>query len=590
MACHQRAAVASARVGQPEVKLGLIPGAGGTQRLPRLAGPAIAGEMCAFGEPIGAVQAKMHGIVDSIVEGDLVEATVRLAREAARHPIRRTRDREEKLGDQAVNAALFDALRTAAARRLRGQRAPLAAIEAVHAATTMPFDAGCRRESELFLECLQSDQSKALVHVFFGERTVAKVPDLPAETPVVPIGRAAVVGAGTMGAGIAMAYANAGVPVVVREVTQDALDRGLATIRRNYAATVKKGRLAPEEAERRLALITPALSLDACGDADIVVEAVFESMAVKQEVFAELDRVVRPGAILATNTSYLDIDAIASVTSRPRLVVGHHFFSPAHVMRLLEIVRGAATDPTVIATSMDLARRLGKVGVLVGNGRGFVGNRMYEPFVRETVFLVEEGNDPEAIDRALTDFGMAMGPLAVQDLSGLDVGYRIRQAFAHLRVPGVRYPFASDMLCEMGRLGQKTGAGWYRYDDQRTPAASPEVTAAVRRRARDLGIPQQVASADEIVERLVFALVNEGARVLEEGIARRSVDIDIIWINGYGFPAWRGGPMKYADLVGLEHVASRVRHLHARAGHHWRPAPLLERLAAEGRTFSNDRS
>jgi 3-hydroxyacyl-CoA dehydrogenase len=587
MAGHYRIAVRSASVGQPEVKLGLIPGAAGTQRLPRLAGAKVAAEMCAFGDPVDATTALQHGILDRVVDEDLRAAAVLLAREAAGRAFRKARERADKLGDPAAQASMFAELRSVVARRMPGQQAPLAALEAVESATRLPFDEGCRREAELFVRCLESVQSKALIHVFFGERTVAKIPGLAGDTATLPIRRAAIIGAGTMGGGIAMAYANAGIPVALKDVEQAALDRGLETIRKNYQTSVAKGRFTPDEMQRRLSLIEGTLGDAPIASADIVVEAVFENMALKRRLFAELDRVSRPEAILASNTSYLDIDALAAETTRPERVIGHHFFSPANVMRLLEIVRGKATSASVIATSMELARRLRKIGVLVGNARGFVGNRMYEPYVRESVFLVEEGTPPTIVDRAMTGFGMAMGPLSVQDLSGLDVGWRIRKEFAHLRVAGARYTFANDMLCEMGRLGQKSGAGWYRYDENRKRLEDPEVPGLVRERALAAGIEQRAASAEEVVDRLVLALVNEGARVLEEGIALRSVDIDIVYVNGYGFPAWRGGPMKYADLVGLGEVAARVRRLHERFGHHWRPAGLLERLAREGRSFSD---
>jgi 3-hydroxyacyl-CoA dehydrogenase len=583
MAAHYRVAVPSAQMGQPEVKLGLIPGAGGTQRLPRLVGPILAAEMCAFGEPIDAFTALAQGLVDAIIDGDLHTGALAFAESIVGRPVRRVRDRLEKL--RAVPPDSFTSLRAATRTRMRGQTAPLAAINAVEAAVTLPFDEGCRREYEIFEHCLRSDQSAALIHVFFAERGVAKVPAL-ADAPRLPVRRAAVVGAGTMGTGIAMAYANAGLPVLLNDVSDAALERGLATIRGHYATSRSKGRLTEEDMTRRLALITPAPDYEALATADIVVEAAFEEMNVKKIIFAELDRVTRRDAILATNTSYLDIDEIAAATSRPEMVVGHHFFSPAHVMRLLEIVRGRATAPTVLATSMDLARTLRKIGVLVGNGRGFVGNRMYEPYVRESVSLVEEGTPPWVIDDAMYAFGMAMGPLAVQDLAGLDIGWRTRKAFAHLRLPGVRYPFAHDLLCEMGRFGQKTGAGWYRYEGARSRRNDPDVLAAIRARALADGIEQREATPEEIVDRLVLALVNEGARVLEDGIALRAADIDVVYVHGYGFPAWRGGPMMYADQRGLGRVAEKVRALQTRHGDLWRPAALVERLAREEGSFA----
>ncbi|HXG11999.1 MAG TPA: 3-hydroxyacyl-CoA dehydrogenase NAD-binding domain-containing protein, partial [Gemmataceae bacterium] len=503
-------------------------------------------------------------------------------------PPPRTRDRADKLGDPQANAAALDAVRARIKERARNQLAPGKAIEAVEAATRLPFAEGLKKEAELFQECLFSDQSKALIHVFFGERAVAKVPGLAKDTPLLPIRRAAVVGAGTMGTGIAMTYANAGIPVLLKEVNQEALDRGLAAIRKNYAAAVSKGRLTPEQADQRLSLIRPTLTYDGFGEVDIVVEAVFEEMQLKQRVFAELDSVTRPDAILASNTSSLDIDALAAATSRPAQVVGHHFFSPAHVMRLLEIVRGRATSPSVIATSMALAKTLGKVGVLVGNGRGFVGNRLYGPYQREAQFLLEEGATVEEVDAALVEFGMAMGPLAVGDLSGLDVGWRIRREHRSLIPPGQRQPRVADRLCEIGRFGQKTGAGWYRYEPgSRVPLPDPAVQTIIEECAREAGIPRRKIDRSEIVEQTIYALINEGARVLEEGIALRAVDIDIIYINGYGFPAYRGGPMWYADSVGLKKVYQRIVELEQRHGELWAPAPLLKRLAAEGRTFAD---
>ncbi|HET8675603.1 MAG TPA: 3-hydroxyacyl-CoA dehydrogenase NAD-binding domain-containing protein, partial [Blastocatellia bacterium] len=530
MAFHYRVAAPSAQVGQPEVKLGIIPGAAGTQRLPRLAGTRKAVEMCAFGEPVRAAEALEHGIVDQIIEGDLLGGAVDFAREiiAKNEEPPRTRDRNEKLGDEQANAQIFAAAREQARKTRRGQTAPLAAIDAVEAATRLSFEEGCRKEAELFRACLFGDQSKALIHVFFGEREVAKIPDVPKQTPRIEIKRAAVVGAGTMGGGIAMNYANAGIPILLKEASQEMLDRGLATIKKNYANSVKKGRFPQEVMDRRMALITPTLSYDGFEDADIVTEAVFEGMELKKEVFTELDKICKPEAILASNTSTLNIDEIASVTSRPHQVIGHHYFSPANVMRLLEIVRGKATSREVIATSMALAKKLKKVGVLVGNCRGFVGNRMLAPYGREAQFLVEEGARPEEVDAALYKFGLAMGPLAMGDLAGLDVGWRIRKEYKHLEDPNVRHPMIADRLCEMGRYGQKTGAGWYRYDENRKPSPDPEVEHLIEEAAAEAGISRREIGEDEIIERTMYALVNEGARILEEGYALRAVDIDII--------------------------------------------------------------
>jgi 3-hydroxyacyl-CoA dehydrogenase len=586
MAGHYRVAVAGAQVGQPEVKLGIIPGAGGTQRLPRLAGVAKAVEMCASGNPIKTEEALQFGIIDRIIEGDLRAGAVRFAREIAGKPPVKTRERKEKLGTPQQNAPIFRAAREAARKRQRGMMAPLAAIDAVEAATKLSFEEGCQVEQQLFSECLYSDQSKALIHVFFGEREVAKIPDVPKETPIIPVNSAAVVGAGTMGGGIAMVFANAGIPVLLREADQAALDRGLANIQKNYAGSVKRGRFTQQFVDERLKLIRPTLTYDGFEEVDMVVEAVFEGMALKKQVFAELDRVCKPGAILASNTSTLSIDEIASVTSRPESVIGTHFFSPANVMRLLEIVRGKKTGKEVLATCMQLSKKLGKVGVLVGNCFGFVGNRMFGPYRREAQFLVEGGASVDGVDNALSEFGMALGPLATGDLAGLDVGWRIRKEVRHLQKPGVRQPLVEDRLCEMGRYGQKTGAGWYKYDENRRAISDPDVTELVRKCAAEARIAQRQISADEIVDRCIYALVNEGARILEGGYALRAVDIDIIYVNGYGFPAYRGGPMWYADTVGLKKVYERVREFHRQHGELWEPAPLLQRLAEQDKTFA----
>jgi 3-hydroxyacyl-CoA dehydrogenase len=587
MAGHYRVAAPGAQVGQPEVKLGIIPGAGGTQRLPRLAGVAKGVEMCAAGNPVRVEEAVKLGIIDRIIEGDLLAGAVAFAREIASKPALKTRERNEKLGTAEQSAPIIAAARDAAKKKQRGLMAPLAAIDAVEAATKMSFEAGCQEEQRLFIECLNSDQSKALIHVFFGEREVAKIPDVPKETPTIPVSNVAVIGAGTMGGGIAMVFANAGFPVLLKETDQAALDQGLAKIRKNYATSVERGRFTQQFVDERMKLIRPTLSYDGFEKADMVIEAVFEGMALKKEIFAKLDSICKPGAILASNTSTLNIDEIASSTSRPEFVIGTHFFSPANVMRLLEIVRGKKSNKEVIATCMQLSKKIGKIGVLVGNCRGFVGNRMFHPYVRESVFLVEEGASVEAVDKALYDFGMAMGPLAVGDLAGLDVGWRVRKEHKHLEVPGIRVAMAGDRLCEMGRYGQKTGGGWYKYDENRRPTPDPEVAALVRQWSAEAGIPQRQISAQEIVDRCIYALVNEGARILEEGYALRAVDIDIIYINGYGFPAHRGGPMWFADTVGLRKVYDRVCEFQRQHGVLWEPAPLLKQLAEQGRTFAS---
>jgi 3-hydroxyacyl-CoA dehydrogenase len=586
MACHYRVAVRSAKIGQPEVKLGIIPGAAATQRLPRLAGIAKAVEMCSEGNPIAAQEAFELGIIDKLIDGDLFADAMAFAQEIAFNPVPKTRERHGKLGAPDQNAPIFATARENARKKQRGQMAPLAVIDAVEAATRLPFDEGCQVEQKLFAECLVSLQAKALMHVFFAEREARRIPDIPKDMPPIPIKTAGVVGAGTMGGGISMVLANAGIPVLVKEADQAALDRGIASIQKNYANSVKRGRFTGQFVEERLKLIQPTLSLDGFANVDLVIEAVFEGMALKKAVFAQLDKVCKPGAILASNTSTLNIDEIASATQRPQFVIGTHFFSPANVMRLLEIVRGKATRKEVIATCMQLSKKLGKVGVLVGNCRGFVGNRMFHPYVRESVFLLEEGATVQEVDSALYDFGLAMGPLAVGDLAGLDVGWRIRKEYRHLEKPGIRQPFAGDRLCEMGRFGQKTGAGWYTYDENRRAIPDPEVTALVRKWAAEVKIPQRKISREEIVDRCLYALVNEGARILEEGYALRSGDIDIIYINGYGFPAHRGGPMWYADAVGLKNVYNRVLEFHKQHGELWEPAPLLKQLAAQEKTFA----
>ena len=586
MAGHYRVASPTAQVGQPEVNLGIIPGAAGTQRLPRLVGVAKAVEMCTVGKPVPAREAAALGLIDKLIDGDLLAGAVTFAREIAGKPVPKTRERAQKLGTAEQNAAIFAAARDAVRKKQRGLKAPLAAIDAIEAGTHMSFDQGCEAEAKFFTDCLFSDQSKALIHVFFGEREVAKIPDIPRETPVLPVNRVAVVGSGTMGGGIAMVFANAGIPVLLKDVDQAALDLGMGKIQKNYESSVQRGRFTQAFVDERLKIITPVLTYDAFSDVDMVIEAVFEGMALKKTVFQELDRSCRPGAILATNTSTLNIDEIAGVTSRPEAVIGTHFFSPANVMRLLEIVRGKKSGREVIVTCMQLSKKLGKIGVLVGNCRGFVGNRMFGPYRREAQFLVEEGAAIDAVDQALVEFGNAMGPLATGDLAGLDVGWRIRKEYRHLEKPGIRQPFAEDRLCEMGRYGQKTQKGWYRYDENRRASPDPEVTALVRKWSAEAGIPQRQISPDEIVERCIYSLVNEGARILEEGYALRAVDIDIIYINGYGFPAYRGGPMWYADTVGLQKVYRRISEFEQQHGELWAPAPLLKRLAEAGKTFA----
>ena len=585
-ACHYRLAAPATQLGLPAVKLGLIPGAGGMQRLVRLSGIAKALEMCTEGNPVAAEEAVKSGIIDRLIEGDLLTGAVAFAREILGKPAIKTRERADKLGTTVENAPVFAAAREQA-RKKRGTIAALAAIDAIEAAANLPFDEACEIGMKLFDQCLLSDQSKALIHAYFAEHDVAFIPDLPKETPTTPIHSVGILGAGTMGGGIAMVFANAGIPVLIKETDQSALDRGLAAIRKNYDTSVKRGRFTQKFVDERLKLIQSTLTYEGFEGVDMVVEAVFEGMAIKKSVFRELDGVCKPGAILASNTSYMDIDEIASATSRPEAVLGTHFFSPANVMKLLEVVRGKRTGKQVIATCMQLSKKLGKVGVLVGNCRGFVGNRMFAVYRREAQFLVEEGASVEAVDKALYNFGMAMGPLSVADLAGLDISWRMRKEFRHLQEPDIRQPILEDRLCEINRFGQKTGAGWYKYDENRRAVSDPEVVELIRKWTAEAGIPQRHISAEEIVDRCIYMLVNEGARILEEGIALRAGDIDTIYLNGYGFPNYRGGPMWYADTVGLKQVYDRTLEFQHQHGKLWQPAPLLEELAKEGKTFAD---
>ena len=592
-ACHFRVAAKDAKVGQPEVLLGIIPGAGGTQRLPRLAGAKMALDMATDGKPVAAAKAQAAGIVDQIVDGDLRAGAIAFAKaKAARGEIRKSRDvpitpEGAKAGLEAVAAA-----RAALKKSARGMRAPFAAVDAIEAGILHGFDKGSERERELFAECVVSTESKALRHLFFAEREVAKVPDIPRDTPTRDIRRAAVVGAGTMGGGIAMTYANAGIPVLLKEVDQAALDRGLATIRANYAVTMSKGKMTPEQVEKTTALITPTTTYDGFGEVDIVVEAVFENMELKKATFAEIARVTRPDCILASNSSTLDIDEFARASGRPPQVVGHHFFSPANVMKLLEIVRGRETSTQVIATSLKLAKKLGKVGVVVGNCFGFVANRMLAYYMREAYLLLEEGASVEQIDRVLTDFGMPVGPFGMQDIAGIDVGARIRQYLASIGKSRAEGPQSAvpDRLYAMGRYGQKTGAGWYKYDapGSRNRTPDPLIDQIAAEEAAKRGVTRRTVDDGEIIARITTALANEGARVLQEGYATRAGDIDVIYAYGFGFPRHTGGPMFYAETIGLDTVLARVKEYRSRFGDYWEPAPLLERLVAEGRGFYSE--
>lgn len=587
LGCHFRVASADAQCGLPEVKLGIIPGAGGTQRLPRAVGVKRALEMVAGGEPIGARAAEEAGLLDAVVEGELLAGALAFARAvlAEGRPLRRLSADDSRLRQDGEVAGLFDAYAQGIAKKKRGFDAPFRAIDAVRAAVELPFTEGVARERELFLALRGSDKARAQRHVFFAERQVGKVPDIEKDTPTREIQSVGVIGAGTMGAGIAMCFANAGIRVVLLDREQAFVDRGLSTIAGTYASSVKRGRMDQAKADATRALVTGATEYAALSEVDLVVEAVFEEMGVKKEVFAQLDAVCKPGAILASNTSTLDVNEIAAATKRPQDVIGLHFFSPAHIMRLLEIVRADATGKDVVATSLKLGKRLRKVGVVVGVCPGFVGNRILYQYRREASFLVEEGASPQQVDRVITDFGLPMGPFAMGDLAGLDIGWRVRKARG--RTEGERYSgTVADRLCEQGRFGQKTGSGYYRYDEgSRTPKPDPEVEALVLAVSAELGIERREISDQEILERCIYPMINEGAKILEEGVAIRPGDIDIVWINGYGFPAYRGGPMCYGDIVGLPAVLEAMRGYESTHGDVWKPAPLLQRLAAEGKGF-----
>ena len=589
-ACHFRVAVKDARVGQPEVMLGIIPGAGGTQRLPRLCGAELALTMCTDGKPVPAPKAMSAGIVDLVVDGDLLAGAIAFAKARAKAGERRkTRDIAQTVDRATAGLAACNAMREALKKTAKGLRAPFAAVDAIEAGLRLDFDAGSIREREIFADCVVSTESKALRHLFVAEREVAKVPDIPKDTPAKEIKRAAVVGAGTMGGGIAMNYANAGIPVLLKDVDQAALDRGLATIRRNYEITMSKGKMTSEQVEKTMALITPTTSYDGFDQMDIVTEAVFENMELKKQTFAELGRVTRPDCILASNSSTLDIDQFAQASGRPGQVLGHHYFSPANVMKLLEMVRGKATGKDVIATSLKLAKRLNKVGVVVGNCFGFVANRMLAYYMREAYLLLEEGASVPQIDRVLTDFGLPVGPYGMQDIAGIDVGARIRQYLASIGKTRAEGPQSAipDRLYEMGRYGQKTGAGWYKYDapGSRNRTPDPLIEQLADEEAQKRGIVRRPVPDEEIVARITTALANEGARVLEDGFATRASDIDIVYVYGFGFPRYRGGPMFYAETVGLPTVLARVNEYRARFGDYWEPAPLLEKLVREGRGF-----
>lgn len=581
LGCHYRVAEKSAMIGLPEVNLGLIPGAGGTVRLPRLVGPEAALKMIVSGKPIGMDEAVRLGAVDRLAETDLVAEAIAFAREKAATGDAHThiRARAEKL---AIDLAAFDEAVKAVTKKARGLTAPHTAAEAVRNAITMEFDAALDRERKLFLERRDSAESAAQRHLFFATREATKVPGVGRETEARKIARAGVIGAGTMGAGIAMALANGGIPVTILEMNEDAIARGLAHVEKTYAGSVKRGSIAPEEKEARIARISGTTDYEDLADCDIVIEAVFEDMGVKRQVFTALDRVLKPDAILASNTSYLDVNEIAATTKRPQDVVGLHFFSPAHVMKLLEIVRGDETAPEVIKTALTLARRIGKVPVVVGVCNGFVGNRMLAARREQNEDLLLSGATPEQVDRVFTDFGWPMGPFQMVDLAGLDISWKHRQSL------GLTAPIA-DTLCEAGHFGQKAGRGFYLYEEgSRTPRPDPFVQELIEKKAAELGVERRAISADEITERTLYPMINEGAKILEERIAARASDIDVVWVNGYGFPVAKGGPMFWAERFGIKTIVERLEHWHQKTGNPlFEPAPLLRQLALTGGGFAD---
>lgn len=589
LGCHYRVALASAKVGLPEVKLGLLPGAGGTQRLPRLAGAQKALEMITTGDFVAAGEALALGILDAVEDGSDIRAVgLAFAQQIADagKPVRKVRELTDKI-DADKGSDVFERFRAGLQQKARGLFAPFKCLDAVEAAFNLPFFDGLKRERELFMECMASPQRAGLIHAFFAEREASKVKGLAKDTPVRDVRSVGIIGAGTMGGGIAMNFANVGIPVILLEVKQDALDKGLAIIRRNYENSAKKGKLTQAQVEERMALITPSLAYEDFSQVDLVIEAVFENMAIKKEIFARLDEVCKPGAILASNTSTLDIDEIASATTRPQDVVGMHFFSPANVMKLLENVRGSQTSDEVKATVMDVAKKIRKVGVLVGNCYGFVGNRMLHQRGAEAMALVNEGATPQQVDKVLTDLGYPMGQFAMSDLAGIDVGYRIRE---ERRKAGENVPASwMDKLAEQGRLGQKTQAGVYKYEEgSRKPIPDPEVEQLIAAFRQEQGITPREITDQEILERCMYVMINEGAKILEEGIADRSLDIDVVWIFGYGFPAYRGGPMFWADQIGLDSILDTVKRFHdTLGGEQWKPAALLEQLVREGRKFGD---
>jgi 3-hydroxyacyl-CoA dehydrogenase len=590
LACHYRCALSSAKVGLPEVKLGILPGAGGTQRVPRIAGVKAALDMITSGNPIGAVQASAMNLIDEVIVGnELKSSAISYAKELVKSgaPLKRVRD--IKIDPSTIEPGFFESYRKKLAARARGQIAPDRIVSCVEAAVNLPMDKGLELERALFAECVQSPQSQAMRHVFFAEREAAKIKGLPADTPVRDIKQVAIIGGGTMGGGIAMCFANVGIPVTMLEISDEALERGMNIIRKNYSITVKKGKMDETEMVQRLNLIDGTTSYDDLANVDLVIEAVFENPDIKKEVFAKLDAVCKPGAILASNTSYQNVDDIASATKRPQDVVGMHFFSPANVMKLLEVVRGEKTADDVLATAMKIGKKIGKVCALSRVCYGFIGNRMLSGYGRQAHMLLLDGATPAQVDAAAEEFGMAMGPLAMSDLAGLDVGYKARQAReADGQVMDPATHCIGSALVEGGRLGQKSGAGYYKYDPQtRARQSDPEVEALIREQAKKLGVTQREISDEEIVARLFYPLINEGALILEEGIAQRPSDIDIVYVYGYAFPSAKGGPMYFADHVGLKNVYDTILRFQKELGpDYWQPAPLLEKLAKEGSSFA----
>ena len=588
LTCHYRCALASAKVGLPEVNLGLLPGAGGTQRTPRLAGVEAALDIITSGKPIPAAEAFALGLIDRVIDADLLKGAIAYAKELVSGHAELRRVRDIRIDPATVPAEFFDNYRAKLATRMRGRMSPQLIVDCVEAAVNLPMDQGLQKERELFRKCRNSSQSAALRHMFFAERESAKIKGLPKDIALRDIERVGIIGGGTMGGGIAMCFANVGIPVTFLEINEDALQRGKDIVAKNYSISVKKGKLSKKDAIQLQEMISGTLDYNDLADADLVIEAVFENLDIKKEVFAKLDSVCKQGAILATNTSYLDVNQIAAVTKRPEDVIGLHFFSPANIMKLLEIVKADKTKDDVLATSMALARKIGKVPALSRVCYGFIGNRMLRQYAQQAQLCMIEGGSPEQIDSVLQTFGMAMGPLAVGDLAGLDVGYKARQGLTDQEKGDPKTYKIADTLVQMGRLGQKSGAGYYQYDPQtRTRTPDPAVMDVICNAADELGVTRQELSDEEILNRHLYALINEGMKILEEGIAQRPGDIDVVWVFGYGFPAYKGGPMHLAETIGLKKVYDTIcdfRHTHGEA--YWQPAALLEQLVKENKTLS----